>query len=385
MYGRLARLLLWIDYHVDGIRWRLLIAAAMLQVFLAPMWDRHLPTGHAVAARLELATFLSTLLFGALTIAIILGRLVALSVNDEEAVPASRWVKLKRFFAAGARVVRGYWRLFRKEDALALAAQIGAVFCVATMALRGAIALLRWGLWQSLNGLEATFPSLKSILQPAFHTLESLFFAERAAMNIVMYVSFPTALAAAYLFLRKPGEPGRPAADGTLRLWGQIDPLLARKDPTGHRELSAAIPGTSGQVVTQLLADLSTWEPPASVQDENGCRDDIAFFLRERRYGVAMESWISSPKEGRRRVDLVVNGQIAMELKYDIHEKATGERDRVFGQVHSYANIWGTRGPVLLFLARTPRPRASRYGETAERWNADLSNGAAPILVVADS
>lgn len=384
MKGRFGDFLLWVDYKVDGMRWRLIVAAAVLQVFLAPMWDRYLPTGRAVAARLEPATFLATLLFIALFSAIVLGRLAALSAkDDEEGAEPSRWVKVKRFAAAAVRAGKGYWGLLKQEPLIEITARIGAMFCVAMMALRGAIALLRWGLWQVLNGLEAALPSLAAIWTPAFQGLEQVYFAEQRLVRLVMLVSLPITAAVAWVILRGSGSSTADAR--RVRLLAPLAPLVALRDPASPRALSAALTGAAGETATKLLSDLANWQPDPSVDDENGCRDDIAFYLRGRGYGVATERWISSPKDGRRRVDLVVDDEVAMELKYEIHQKGAAERDRVIGQIETYANIWGTNGPVLLFLAGTPRMNAQRFGEPAERWNADLSKGGAPIVVVADS
>ena len=48
----LIEYLLKFDYLADGIRVRLFVAAAVLQVFLAPMWDLYLPYKR-IAARME--------------------------------------------------------------------------------------------------------------------------------------------------------------------------------------------------------------------------------------------------------------------------------------------------------------------------------------------
>lgn len=136
--------------------------------------------------------------------------------------------------------------------------------------------------------------------------------------------------------------------------------------------------------MSRVLLDLSQWEPDETVEDEQHCRDDVAFFLRGRGYQVATERWIEGPNE-RRRVDLLVEECIPIEMKYALHGKGTGERDRARSQVECYARLWGSSGPVLLFLAATTRESAERFGDPAARWNAALDGSTAPILVLTDS
>lgn len=75
MKQRLAQFLLWVDYQTDGIRVRLFIAAAVVQVFLAPLWDQYLPF-ERVAARMEPMTLLATLNFLLISGALLGGELV---------------------------------------------------------------------------------------------------------------------------------------------------------------------------------------------------------------------------------------------------------------------------------------------------------------------
>jgi hypothetical protein len=82
---------------------------------------------------------------------------------------------------------------------------------------------------------------------------------------------------------------------------------------------------------------------------------------------------------------LLVEDCIPIEMKYALHGKGAGERDRARSQVECYARLWGNSGPILLFLAATTRESAERFGDPAARWNAALDGSTAPILVLSDS
>ena len=229
-----------------------------------------------------------------------------------------------------------------------------------------------------LHHNEADMPALVAWLRPG---LEWVYRREANVLALVVYLSLPTALAAAVVFLRRPT---RAVGGGPLALQ-QLPQVLERSDPHAPEEVLAAYGGATGELCQRVLRALNQWRPDRRVKDEDGCRDDLVFFLCRCGFQVAAERWIRSSTEGRRRVDLVIEDQVAIELKYDLHNKGAAERDRVFGQVQTYAHIWGAQGPVLLFLARTPRASAGRIGEASSHFNAALKPAVAPILVLADS
>ncbi|MFO0577955.1 MAG: hypothetical protein U1A78_28430 [Polyangia bacterium] len=373
----LIEYLLKFDYLADGIRVRLFVAAAVLQVFLAPMWDLYLPYKR-IAARMEPATFLATLLFMWLSMSLIGGRILALSMEDDDVGALSRF-SLRRAVSVATGLVARYWRLMKLEPWPALVARLGTGLCVSVLALRGAVGLVRWCVWKLINEIESLLPSLQIWALPRA-ALESVWRAEQAALKLAVWVSIPVTLLAGWAFLRKQLRNKHPASLRDLRALAGIDPILERRDTRSHQSISAAF---HGDLVGRLLQDLAQWTPSRAVYDEQSCRDDIAFFLRERRYEVAMERWIEGNNE-RRRVDLLVDQCIPIELKYALHDKGAGERDRARSQVECYAKMWGSAGPVLFFLAATPRTSAERYSDVMLRWNAALDGAKAPIVVLHD-
>lgn len=140
MKRQISALLLHADYRADGIRLRLLGAAAVLQVFLAPLWDRYLQSGR-VAANLEPATFLATILFLSLLLILTGGRLLALSCDGDTDIAVG--VSLRRALGAAGRALRAGWQILRAEPLAELGARLGAALCVILLALRGAIGT--WG------------------------------------------------------------------------------------------------------------------------------------------------------------------------------------------------------------------------------------------------
>lgn len=378
MKRRLIQFLLWVDYKTDGVRLRLFVAAAVVQVFLAPLWDQYLPFDR-VAARMEPMTLLATLVFLGVTASLLGGRLVALSAQDEGPELTSMHDGMRRAWNVATGLVSRYWRLMRLEPWPAFVSRLGAGLCVTLMALRGACGLMRWLLWKAMRLVEDSFGTgeLTSIRR----ALTWVYREEQWLLKWVVLASIPLALLAAWAFLRKAATSDRPAALRDLRALAGIDPLLERREHAQHQEVYSAF---HGDLVTRVLRDLSQWKSSTEVYDEQSCRDEIAFFLRERGYDIGIERWIEKSGE-RRRVDLLVEDSIAIEMKYALHEKGAGERDRARSQVERYAQMWGETGPVLLLLAATPRSGAERFGDFASHWNAHLDPSRAPVVIIADS
>ena len=378
MKQRLAQFLLWVDYRTDGIRVRLFIAAAVVQVFLAPLWDQYLPF-ERVAARMEPMTLLATLNFLLLTGALLGGRLMALSSSDEAADKGRPAHSIRRGFDTAVRLVSRYVRLMRLEPWPAFISRLGAGLSVTFMALRGTAALVRWSLWKFMRIIEDMFQTGEITTMRS--ALTSVYRVEQSVLKWVVLCSIPLSAMAAWAFLRKPRSGDRPTALRDLRALAGVDPLIERCAEKTHHEVSAAC---RGDLVTRVLDALAVWEPSEEATDEQTCRDEIAFFLRERGYQVSIERWLEQGQE-RRRVDLLIEDSIPIEMKYALHEKGAGEKDRARSQIECYARMWGEVGPVLLLLAATPRAEAARLAEFATHWNAHLDGARAPVVVISDT
>lgn len=381
MKRRFTKVLLDVDYYSDGIRMRLLIAAAALQVFFAPLWDQYLRGGNPEhkASTHEPVTFIATLIFLTMGFTLLAGRLLALTMGDEEGDTRTSRPSLLRMFAVGIDQLRRYWRLMWLESPIPFFARMGAALCVILMAFRGTSGLLRWLAWRGMKFFDPNV-SPDSVFAGPRHVLEQLYYVEVKLQHAVDLLAIPVALFAAWALLRKPVLTGSPAALREPRALAGINPLVVRRDPSSHQRIGAAF---HGDLVSRLLQDLAEWEPRRKFRNENHCRDDLAFFLRKRRhFRIATERWIASHGQ-RRRVDLMVDDCIPIELKYAL--KGTGESDRAQTQIQRYAEIWGATGPILLLLAETSREGATTFQASTERWNATLDGTKAPILVLADA
>lgn len=378
MKRRLAQFLLWVDYQTDGIRLRLFVSAAVVQVFLAPLWDQYLPF-ERVAARMEPMTLFATLNFLLLTSALLGGRLLALSSPDDGADKSGPARSIRRAVTTAVSLAGRYFRLMRLEPWPAFISRIGAGLCVTFMALRGTAGLVRWTLWKVMRLIEDVFGTGE--IATMREALTWVYQREQSVLKWVVLCSIPISLMAAWAFLRKARRGDRPTALRDLRALAGVDPLIERREHGSHNEVSSAF---RGDLVTRVLKDLAAWEPTAEANYEQSCRDEIAFFLRERGYQVSIERWIEQGHE-RRRVDLIVEDSIPIEMKYALHEKGAGERDRARSQIECYARMWGEAGPVLLLLAATPRTDAARLGEFATQWNANLDGARAPVVVITDT
>lgn len=108
---------------------------------------------------------------------------------------------------------------------------------------------------------------------------------------------------------------------------------------------------------------INRWTPEKNYRKENGYRDDLIQYLRER---LNQESPFSNRKvtiqseSGRWLCDIVVNRSIGIELKKDLKEKA--KIDRALGQLHRY---WGQYHDVIIVLVGNTDP--NKYDDLREQ------------------
>jgi len=378
MKQRVVQFLLWLDYQTEGIRLRLFVMAAVVQVFLAPLWDSYLPFDR-VAARMEPMTLLATLNFLFWGFALLGGRLLALSSLEDPSSENRAPHLLRRSFVTLKFLMTRYVRLVRLEPWPVFLARIGAGVCVALMALRGAAGLVRWGLWKGMRTVEdfwgrAKFESMRSGLTWVYHQ-------EQSVLKGVVLCSIPLSVLAAWSFLHKGRRNLRPSSLSRLDALAGIDPLLERREHTSHEPVWSAF---NGELVKKVLQALSTWTPSKRVQDEGSCRDELGDYLHGCGCEARLERWIADDLE-RRRIDILVEEAILIEIKFELHEKGAGEQDRARAQIEQYARMWKNTGPVILFLACTPRDKAQRFADFATKWNAKMEDDVSPVLIVTDT
>lgn len=378
MMRRLGQFLLWVDYQTDGIRARLFVAAAVVQVCLAPLWDLYLPFAR-VAGGMEPMTFLATLNFILLSSALLGGRLLAMSSSEDGEDRSRQQRSTRGVWATAVSLASRYIRLMWLESWPAFASRIGAGVCVTLMALRGSAGLLRWSLWKGMRVVEELFGTGE--LSAMRSALTTVYWWEQSVLKWVVRCSIPIALLAAWALLRKAKRSLRPTALREPRALKGVEPLIERRKADSHHDVASAF---RGDLVTRLLQHLAEWEPSHDADDEQSCRDELAFYLQRHNYQVSIERWIAQGGE-RRRVDLIVEDSLPIEMKYALHKKGAGERDRARSQIECYARMWGDVGPVFLLLVATPSTEAVGLGKFALQWNANLDGTCAPVVVISDS
>lgn len=142
------------------------------------------------------------------------------------------------------------------------------------------------------------------------------------------------------------------------------------------RRRAAVADNFHGDLVRLVLDELATWTPPATAQSEADVHDDLLRHLCEARFTVASERWLPGP----RRVDLVVNDVIAIEVKW-MAQRVT-EIDRARSQVREYAKVWTARGPVLLVAVGVDPDHLTPIVDDVVAWNASFTEPTAPVLIL---
>ncbi|QYZ79258.1 hypothetical protein E2N92_07315 [Methanofollis formosanus] len=111
------------------------------------------------------------------------------------------------------------------------------------------------------------------------------------------------------------------------------------------------------------IGAINRWTPEKNYRKEDGYRDDLIQYLRER---LNQESPFSNrkvtiqPESGRSLCDIVVDRSIGIELKKDLKEKA--KVDRALGQLHRY---WGQYHDIIIVLVGNTDP--NKYDDLREQ------------------
>lgn len=377
----LTSMLLSLDEVVEGRRLRIFVFLGAVQGVIAPLMDGTLSGvqrlgGLRTSARAidgtKFAGFEGFSLLAILCVifvggALLAGRVAALVAPDEETQrPTPMFAALRSLL----RVGRAEWRLFRRRDAMEQVLGAGFLSFAGLQTARAVLSFIRWVLWETVVSwfdLGETFVG---------SALEGVYSFEGFLALLAGGVLALVALVLAVWAWRTP-KAGR-VAEGRVRevrLLRAEDPLLVVGQDTRGAELGAAF---HGDLVTRLLRDITAWTPPRTAQYESEIRDDLAAFLIDRDYDVAMEF---SLRRVRRRIDLVVDNCVAIEIKWEL--RYAGEKDRARSQVVDYARAWSERGPVVVLVVATERPHVDRVAEEAVRWNREFEpERTAPLLVV---
>lgn len=109
-------------------------------------------------------------------------------------------------------------------------------------------------------------------------------------------------------------------------------------------------------VLKKIVAELPHWRPRKTTYEAE-YQAALARFLRRRLRGHAineqfpLQDFDRSARPRRRRVDIVIDDTIAIEIKPRIDR--AGDIQRAVGQVREYAEMWQGRGPMILLVCET--------------------------------
>lgn len=372
--------LLSFDSFVEGRRFRLCVFLGALQGVIAPLLDgtlsgvQRLGDLRSTAKALDGANFAGFEGFSLLSIltvilvggALMAGRVAALIAPDDDAQRATPTLAGLRSLA---RVGRAEWRLFRRRDSMEQVLGAGFVLFAGLQTSRAVLSFVRWVLWETIVSWFDLGETIIGTFLEAVYKFEG--FLALLAGGMLGLVALALALWAWRLPKASRVAEGRVRE---VRLLRAEDPLVLVGENSRAVDLAAAF---HGNLVHRLLGDIATWTPPARAQWESDIRDDLAAFLLDRDYGVAMEF---SLRQVRRRIDLVIDDCVAIEIKWVLHY--AGEKDRARSQVVDYARAWSERGPVIVLVVATERQHVDRVAEEAARWNREFELPTAPLLVV---
>lgn len=377
MKAWLALALLRVDEWADGVRIRLLFGLSAVLVLVAPLWDTLLHTDR-LAGNLEPFSLAATLAFLVGASALAGGRMVALAAPEDG---STRGVKLRQMLRVGWRYLRNEGRLLGRQPGRVQALVGAGMLCVVTLTMKNTVGLFRWFTWKGLDAIEWAFDMRKESLLPPLRWLLGLVYkGEQLGMFVVMLATAFMVLVLFRILLDRSAlghSQGSEAAVRDLRHLQAVRPVLQLSDARARDEIADAF---HGELVRRLFADLSAFTPPDPCEREDDYRDALAFYLQDRGYQVSVEKPIRT-EDGRRRLDLVVEDRIAVELKHRLHDKPKGEEDRAMSQIQAYARAWSGRGPVVLLLGGSDGGFARRFEGTATGWNAGIKVPEAAVLV----
>ena len=365
MKAWLAQALLRVDEWADGVRMRLLFGLSAVLVLVAPLWDTLLHTDR-LAGNLEPASLLATLAFVVSAGALAGGRMVALAAPEDG---TTRGMKLRQMLRVGWRYLRNEGRLLGRQPGQVQAMVGAGLLCVVTLTMKNTVGLFRWFTWKGLDAIEWAFDMRKESFLPSMRwLLTKIYGAEQLAMWLVLLTTTLMVFLLFRVLLDRSAlghAQGTEAAVRDLRHLPAARPVRELSDVKAREDLADAF---HGELVRRLFADLAAFTPPEPCEREDDYRDALAFYLQDRGYQVSVEKPIRT-EDGRRRLDLVVEDRIAVELKHRLHDKPKGEEDRAMSQIQAYARAWTGRGPVLLLLGGSDGGFARRFEGLADNWN----------------
>jgi len=142
-----------------------------------------------------------------------------------------------------------------------------------------------------------------------------------------------------------------------------------------------------GSTFSLVLNLVQEWNPGRRYSGESGFRDDLLKFLRNNLnrpddlFGLSEEHSIRK-ESGRHLADIAVNGQIGIELKYNLNTKA--KTDRLFGQIDDY--LKGYDRLIIVLCGKTNEEHLDYLKEKVRKMRTDTFFSSSQVeIVVKDS
>lgn len=137
--------------------------------------------------------------------------------------------------------------------------------------------------------------------------------------------------------------------------------------------------GADAALVHRFAEDLRAWRAPTRANHEHKLRDSLVQYLWDKDYAPTPEHVVKSAAGRTRRIDVIVNESLAVEIKRRLG--SLPETDRAVTQLRSYAEIWSGRGTVVAVVVEPDRRNLDELRRRVGEHNGATGAGA-PILLL---
>ncbi len=355
-----------LDRWFQGRRLKVLSTLAIAQVLVAPMLDRVLGTFNQVrslsrvsrqfaSAEYANMSLVSALFAGALLLSvagIVAGRLAAVfGAEDDGSDPDDKRTKTSKT------------KVGDKEPSAPISDRIGATWIVAKLYAQMGMDYFRgkspWPLLAAAVGLEAlrsAFTVMRFVLWNQFierFDREDGLIAKGlvwvwATEGVLIVATLCFIVAFLYRLWSSWGEIAESHQAGNGDYTAKASPKILERLTlvalqTNSAELKAFKRAYPSSRMNRLVETIRRWTPPRHA-NESACQASLLLELRRSGFGVSNEYHLG----GRRRIDLLVDHAVGIEMKVRLTGKSPG--DRAKSQVRQYAQLCtrnGFHGPVF--------------------------------------
>lgn len=369
------------DEKLEGRRMRLALSMVLYQAVLAPALDRALSSVRDAFAVASVAKSVGSISFAGLPFFSLIGAVLTLIAGT--LIIGGRFSTLMADVDGGGRteawrdvlvVTSAEWSMLMRRPMSERFGFLGLSLYTVAATIRDGSRLFRWVVWQGFIepiGLEKTF-----IAKP----FEWLYYMENLLEMGTLLTLGLSALGLLWWFFSST-IPTIPATLRNVRSVATMPSVLKIGDENARASVAMMF---QGEVVRKGLDALATWSPETELNSEKELQASLFKYLLDAGFTVGFEEQLG----GRNRVDLTLDGTIAIELKFGALK--ANERNRAIGQAKVYAERWKGRGPLLVVCVGASGERLTEVVQSVSAWNKQLAEHsgamtelAAPILFIA--